>query len=168
MGAAVGTSKYGLEMGDLNIKSVGPIAFGPDGILFVADNSQATIFAIDTQDADRPGPGHSVNVDNINARLMAYLGCWREDVSIRDMAVHPASENVYFSVMRQALADSIPLIFKLEPDGTVTEKDPSGFACAHAPVPVSIESTSTVRMLWSRSTRGTAPAFPGARAFLDL
>ena len=43
-------SKYGLEVGTPDIKSVGSITFGPEGILFVADNVSANIFAVDEVD----------------------------------------------------------------------------------------------------------------------
>ena len=46
-GLAASIGRYGLEVGTPGIKSVGPLAFGPEGILFVADNMGATIFAID-------------------------------------------------------------------------------------------------------------------------
>ena len=41
------TSKHGLKIGDPGIRSAGAITFGPDGVLFVADNREAKIFAID-------------------------------------------------------------------------------------------------------------------------
>ena len=31
---------YGLQKGFIDIESAGPITFGPDGILFLADNGQ--------------------------------------------------------------------------------------------------------------------------------
>ena len=37
-GLAASIGKYGLEVGTPGIKSVGPLAFGPEGILFLADN----------------------------------------------------------------------------------------------------------------------------------
>ena len=40
----------GMTTGTPDIKSAGPLAFGPDGILFVGDPKGAAIFAIDTQD----------------------------------------------------------------------------------------------------------------------
>ena len=52
-GLAVSMGKYGLEVGTPGIKSVGPLAFGPDGILFLADNVGATIFAIAVGDAEK-------------------------------------------------------------------------------------------------------------------
>ena len=39
----------GLAAGSPDIKSVGPLAFGPEGVLFVGDNVGAAIFAIDVE-----------------------------------------------------------------------------------------------------------------------
>ena len=43
----VAARTYGLQHGTPDLKSIGPITFGPDAILFVADNASATIYAID-------------------------------------------------------------------------------------------------------------------------
>ncbi|MBX3444983.1 MAG: hypothetical protein KF774_21460, partial [Planctomyces sp.] len=37
--------KFGLEKGDVELKSAGPLTFSPDGILFVGDAKAATVFA---------------------------------------------------------------------------------------------------------------------------
>src|SRR2546429_197277 len=42
--------QHGLQVGTPDVRSVGPITFGPDGILFVADNASATGFAVDVAD----------------------------------------------------------------------------------------------------------------------
>ena len=39
-------SEYGLQAGTADIRSAGPIAFGPDGILFLADNAAARVYAV--------------------------------------------------------------------------------------------------------------------------
>ena len=39
-----------LPVGKVQLTSAGPLAFGPDGILFVGDSVGGTIVAIDTQD----------------------------------------------------------------------------------------------------------------------
>jgi hypothetical protein len=121
MSVAVGTDRWGLQVGRTGIKSVGPLTFGPEGILFVADNAQATIFAIDVDDRDTASEPQPINVENLDTRLAAYLGCAREDVFIKDMAVHPASENVYLSVMRGSGADAIPLLIKVSTAGALSE-----------------------------------------------
>ena len=120
-GSAVGTGEYGLALGTPNIKSVGSLAFGPEGILFVADNMSATIFAIDTRDIGVASEPRPVDVDKIETRLAAYLGCGHEDVNIRDIAVHPSSQNIYLSVMRGRGATAIPVLIKVGMDGLLSD-----------------------------------------------
>ena len=120
-GTAIGTSKHGLEIGTPGIKSVGPLAFGPEGILFVADNLGAAIFAIDVGDAGGSSTQGPINVDNLDTALAAYLGCSRSDVFIRAMAVHPSSQNVYLSVARGSGEAAIPVLIKVGADGALSE-----------------------------------------------
>jgi hypothetical protein len=114
-------NKYGLEVGTPDIRSVGPMAFGPEGILFVADNVGAAIFAIDVGDDDAVSETGPVDVDHLDTRLAAYLGCTRADVGIRDMAVHPSSHRVYLSVMRGSGLAAIPLIVRVGADGALSD-----------------------------------------------
>ena len=118
---AVAMGKYGLEIGTPGIKSVGPLAFGPDGILFAGDNVGAAIFAIDVGDADVAKEQSEINVENLDTTLAAYLGCSPDDVFIRDIAVHPSSQNAYLSVMRGSGDAAIPVLIKVGTDGTLSE-----------------------------------------------
>ena len=115
------SDKYGLKEGTPQIKSVGPLVFGPDGILFVADNMGASIFAFDVGDAGKITTTRPVDVDELDARLAAYLGCPKADVLIRDMAVHPATQEVYLSVMRGSGAAALPVLVKVLADGALTD-----------------------------------------------
>lgn len=135
MSVAIDTGRYGLAVGNPAVKSVGPLTFGPDGILFVADNVGATIFAVDIGDADRASESRPINVDNLDTRLAAYLGCSREDVFIRDMAVHPSSENVYLSVMRGSGDAAIPLLIKVAADGALSEVPLQGLPFSQTAIP---------------------------------
>lgn len=119
--SGVATSKYGLAVGTPSITSVGSLAFGPEGILFVADNLGATIFAIDTRDTSVVSEPRPADVEKIDTRLAAYLGCGREDVNIRDVAVHPSSQNIYLSVMRGRGATAIPVLVKVGMDGLLSD-----------------------------------------------
>jgi hypothetical protein len=120
-GTTISLDDYGLEVGTPAIKSVGPLAFGPEGILFIGDNSGAAIFAIDPGDSEVGGGAQTVGIENFDTSLASYLGCSREDVSIRDMAVHPTSGNVYFSVMRGSGDAAIPVIVKVSGGGTIED-----------------------------------------------
>jgi hypothetical protein len=114
-------SKYGLEVGTPDIKSVGSITFGPEGILFVADNVSANVFAIDVGDPGSVSETRPVDVEHLDSRLASFLGCDRGDVAIRDMAVHPVSQSVYLSVMRGRGVDATPIIIRVEGDGSISE-----------------------------------------------
>jgi hypothetical protein len=64
--ATVGLSATsGLTVGKAEVKSAGPLAFGPDGILFVGDSLGAAIFAIDTEDTKEGSPA-SVDIKGVN------------------------------------------------------------------------------------------------------
>ncbi len=110
--------EYGLQVGTPEIRSVGPITFGPDGILFVADNDQAMVFAIDVADLGPDMTGSApFDLDNVDTRLAAFLGCSRDELAVRDMAVHPRSGAVYLSVMRGQGDAAVPVIVRIDTVG---------------------------------------------------
>src|SRR6187431_1039760 len=80
-----------LKPGALDIKQAGPIAFGPDGVLFVGDTQQGTIYAIATGDTKGDASKMKVDVKGIDAKVAAMLGIPAADLLINDMAVNPAS-----------------------------------------------------------------------------
>ena len=127
-GTAINLDDFGLEVGTPAIKSVGPLAFGPEGLLFIGDNAGAAIFAVDVGDSDAGGGVQDVNMDNFDASLAAYLGCSRDDVAIRDMAVHPASGNVYFSVMRGSGDAAVPVVIRVSGGGEISDVSLEGVA----------------------------------------
>ena len=110
----------GMTMGKADVKSAGPLAFGPDGILFVGDSMGAQIVAIDTGDTAKAASG-SVNVQGIDAKIAAALGTTADQISIRDLATNPVSKNVYISVNRGRGADAVAVILKLDPAGKLSE-----------------------------------------------
>ena len=118
---ATSMDELGLAAGSPGIKSVGPLAFGPEGVLFVGDNVGATIFALDVGDSGEAGESNGIDVENLDTSLASYLGCSREDVQIRDMAVHPSSRNVYLSVMRGSGDAAVPVIVRIDGSGSISD-----------------------------------------------
>ncbi len=112
--------KHRLAIGTPAIRAVGPLAFGPDGVLFVADNVNAAIFALDTRDDTAGSQPVPLNIDALDTRLAAYLGCDRQDVLIKAMTVHPESRNVYLSVMRGMGDVATPVIIRIGREGTLS------------------------------------------------
>lgn len=126
---------YGLHSGTVDLRSAGPIAFGPDGILFLADNAGAKIFAVDVADA-RPQAGPApLDLDDVDVRVGSLLGCDAGDIAIRDMAVHPVTHNVYLSVQRgRGDSGRAVLVRVAHADGAITDVPLSGVPMAEATI----------------------------------
>ena len=101
LGAALSAQGAGLTKGTPDLKSAGPLAFGPDGLLFVGDTQGAAIFAIDTGDkaADSAAAG-AFKVAGLNEKIAALVGTDVKDLTINDLAVNPASGKAYVSASR--------------------------------------------------------------------
>ena len=111
-GAATGTGT-GPEL-----ESIGPITFGPDGALFLADNRAAAIFALDAQALGRGEPGAAA-VDSIGQKVAAMLGTDGRRITITDLAVHPSTRNVFLSVARNGTTGGSPAVFRVDGAGNI-------------------------------------------------
>lgn len=110
-----------LKQGTPDLKSAGPLAFSPEGILFVGDSQGAAIFAIDTKPTGGVAKKGDVNVEGVDAKVAAALGTTTDDVLINDMAVNPASGTVFLSVSRGRGPDAMPVLLTLSGEGDVGE-----------------------------------------------
>jgi hypothetical protein len=110
-----------LTKGTPELKSVGPLAFGPEGILFVGDAQGATIYAIATDDTTAAKTFEKFKVEGVNDKIANMLGVDAKGLSINDMAANPISGNIYFSVTRGKGADAKPAIVKVDPKGKVSD-----------------------------------------------
>ncbi len=109
-----------LTKGTPELKSAGPLAFGPEGILFVGDTQAATIFAIATEDTTA-AKFEKFKVDGVNSKIANLLGVDMKQLTINDMAANPLSGNIYFSVSRGKGADAKPAIVRVDPKGKLSE-----------------------------------------------
>jgi len=130
-------AKWTSEMkeGKPEFKSMGPLAFGPEGILFVADTKAAAIVAIatgDTKSAANPKP---LKVEAINQKIAALLGASADQILISDMAINPISHNAYLAVSRGRGADAVPVLVRVKTDGQpeVVSLDKVKFSRAELP-----------------------------------
>jgi len=110
-----------MTTGKADLKSAGPMAFGPDGVLFIGDSMGAQIFAIDTEDRAANASGAALDVKGIDAKIAAALGTIAEQISIKAIAVNPISKRVYVSVSRGKGADAIPVVLRLDSAGKISE-----------------------------------------------
>lgn len=110
----------GMKVGDTQLKSAGPLAFGPEGILFVADAKSAAIVAIATGDTQSSASSAPVKVEKVDQKIAGLLGTSADQIQIRDMVVNPASRNVYLAVARGTGPDAIPVLLKVDSKGTIS------------------------------------------------
>src|ERR1700685_3870030 len=133
-----------MTLGKVDVKSAGPLASGPDGVLFIGDSLGAKVVAIDTGDTKAGSPA-SVNVQGIDGRIAAALGTAADQISIRDIVTNPVSKNVYISVNRGRGGDAKAVILKLDTAGKLSEVslDNVKYSVAELPNPPAQNSQKT-------------------------
>ncbi|MFO0902390.1 MAG: hypothetical protein U0939_05280 [Pirellulales bacterium] len=105
--------KWGLKNGAAELKSAGQLAFGPDGILFVGDAKAATVFAIGTGDAGGEPAKAKWTIEGLQDKLATLLGASAPQITVNDLAVNPATGNVFLSVT----AGERPALVRLDAKG---------------------------------------------------
>jgi hypothetical protein len=107
----------GMKEGNPTFKSIGPLAFGPEGILFVADTRSAAITAIDTGDTKAASGAKALKVEGINQKIAALLGTSADEILINDMVINPISRQAYLAVSRGRSAEAVPVLLRVKTDG---------------------------------------------------
>jgi hypothetical protein len=124
-----------LKKGTPDLKSAGPLAFGPDGILFVGDTKGAALFAIDTGDHAQAAEKTAVNLKDVAGKVASMLGTNSKQIMINDIAVNPRSGNVYLSISRGRGPEATPLLARIHADGKVEEVPLENISFAKADLP---------------------------------
>jgi hypothetical protein len=115
--ASAATWTEGMKAGKAEFKSMGPIAFGPDGILFIADTKAAGVVAIDTGDTKSAVGEKALKIESINQKIAALLGTTMTNVLIDDLAVNPISRNVYIAISRGRDANAARVLLRVTTGG---------------------------------------------------
>ncbi len=134
--AAAADWTAGMTEGKPSFKSMGPLAFGPDGVLFVGDSKSASVVAIATGDTGKTD-AKPLRVEGISNQLAALLGASADQIIIDDLAVNPLSHNAYLAVSRGRGPDAIPVLIKVGLDGkpSVVKLDKVKHSTAQLPDP---------------------------------
>ena len=82
------------------IQSLSALAFGPDGLLLVGDARAGAVFALETGDTTPGKAAERFGLRDLETQLAAMLGTRSSEVLIHDLAVNPASSNIYLAVSR--------------------------------------------------------------------
>ena len=99
--------------------SIGPLTFGPDGVLFAADTQAATIYALELGDKANGGAAGTRGVDAIDQKIAALLGTDAKEIIVTDLVVHPRTKNAYISVMRGQGTASKPALLRVDGAGKI-------------------------------------------------
>jgi len=157
-----------LKKGNPDLKSAGPLAFGPEGILFVGDTKGAAVFAIDTGDRPSKPEIGPLKVEGVDEKVASLLGTSPQQIQINDMAVNPASGKAYLSVSRGRGPDAAPVLVRVGRDGKVemvsTENVP--FAKADLPSPPAAAAPAAGNRPSPRSQSITDLAYVDGRVFV--
>jgi hypothetical protein len=101
------------------LQSVGPMTFAPDGTLFAADTSAATIYAFDLGAQAQGGKAGAADIASIDQKIAAMLGTDATAIRVTDLAIHPKTKNAYIGVMRGTGADAKPALLRVDGEGRI-------------------------------------------------
>ena len=156
-----------LAKGTPDLKSAGPIAFGPDGLLLIGDTKGAAIFAVDTGDRTTKPEAGTLAVEALDTKVAALLGTTSKGIMINDLAVNPASGRAYLSVSRGTGPDAAPVIVRVGRDGKLEVVGMENVPFAKADLPDAPNPTATDRRGQSlRNEAITDIAYVDGRVFV--
>ena len=107
----------------VTFQSIGPLTFGPGGVLFAGDRDAATIQALTLGAEANGGAAGTADVAGIDQKIAAVLGTTAAEIAITDLAVHPTTKNSYVSVMRGQGADAKPVLVRVDGAGQIKVVD---------------------------------------------
>lgn len=93
---------------DLSLESVGPLTFAPDGTLFLADPYGGVVHGVRVKELSKGARGErlrSLDLGNLDQHVASFLGVPTARMLIHDIAVSPASGELYLTVSRGAPDD---------------------------------------------------------------
>ena len=117
------------------LQSIGPLAFGPNGVLFAADRQAAAIYAIELGAQASGGEAGAKDVAGIDQQIASMLGTDVKEIQITDLAVHPATKNAFIAVMRGTGAEARPALLRVDGAGKVSLVALDGLTMTKATLP---------------------------------
>jgi hypothetical protein len=124
-----------MQKGTPDLKSAGPLAFAPEGILLVGDPLGAAVFALATGDTKGNAAEAKLDVAGVDEKIASALGTSANDITINDLSINPASGTAYLSVTRGKGAAAAPVIVTVDGSGKIAEFKATAFSKAALPNP---------------------------------
>lgn len=106
-----------MKEGKPEFKAMSQLAFGPEGVLFIADTKAAAIIAIATDDTKASSAAGTIKAEAINEKIAALVGTSADQILIEDLAVNPISRQAYLAVSRGRGPDAVPVLVRVKANG---------------------------------------------------
>ncbi len=110
----------GLKSSGVELKSIGPMAFGPEGVLIVSDPQTATIYAFATEDAGGDPGKATYSIADVAKQLATTLGGTPDQIMIQELIVNPETGNLFLGVTSGNKKNSL---VKIDNTGKLTALD---------------------------------------------
>ncbi len=108
---------YKLSKGTPELQSAGPLAFGPYGLLLIGDTKAGAIVAVQTDDKAGDVAAVDLQIEGLTTKIAEALGGDSQKVQVTDLAVNPASGQVYLA----ASAGAGPAIVRIDAQGRASK-----------------------------------------------
>ena len=102
------------------LQSIGPLSFGPGGVMYAADSLAGKIYALDLGAQASGGAPGTANVDNVTQKIAAMLGTDAAQVTVTDLAVDARTRNSFVSVMRGQGPAARPALLRVDGAGAIS------------------------------------------------
>lgn len=122
---------------------IGPLAFAPDGTLFAADRTAASIVAMALGPQAAGKVAGTKDIEGVDTKIAAVLGTDAAGITITDLAVHPTSKNSFVSVMRGTGAAAQPALVRIDGAGDISlvALDTVAFTSVALPNPAAVNAS---------------------------
>ena len=102
------------------LQSIGPLTFGPNGVMYAADSLGGKIYALDLGAQANGGAPGTANVDNLPQKIAAMLGTDAGQVAVTDLVVDSRTRNSFVSVMRGQGPAAQPALLRVDGAGAIS------------------------------------------------
>ncbi len=147
------------------LMSGGPLTFGPDNVLFIADNAGAKIVALELGDQVSGGTPGTKDVQGIDQKIAALLGTDAREIQINDLAISATSKNAFISVSRGRGANATPVLLRVDGAGEIDVISLTDVTYTEAALPNAPEANPAARRN-PRASSITDMAYVDGRLFI--
>jgi len=110
------------DLDNYELAGASVLAFGPENVLFIGDSKSGQIHAVATEAVELKDPV-PYNLTDFDLELAKKLQMDARDLIIRDMKIHPLSQEAYLAVKKGHSPDAPSLIAVVNPKGEINFLD---------------------------------------------